>query len=328
MTTVTDWLLEGPAWIAYPTRVELLGQTEAAEPVLQVRKAMVMDPGVRELVDDLKGWPGPALRSHKTTLLYHKLGFLADVGFRYLDPDINPIVSHVLENQSPEGPFTVIINLPKAFGGDGEDHLTWMLTDAPMLVSALIRLGLGGDERVGRAVEYLASLVRENGWPCAAAPTLGKFRGPGRKEDQCPFANLGMLKVLADLQEWRDSSEAGKGIEMILNQWTNRRESHPYLFRMGTDFCKLKAPFIWFDLMHVLDVLSRFPRVHGDTRYREMIDILRGKADQEGRFSAESVYLPWSAWEFGQKKMPSRWVTFLALRILARTSLSGMELAS
>ncbi len=34
MTTVTDWLLEGPAWIAYRTRVELLGQTETAEPVL------------------------------------------------------------------------------------------------------------------------------------------------------------------------------------------------------------------------------------------------------------------------------------------------------
>jgi hypothetical protein len=316
--TVIDWLLEGPAWIAYRAQVDLLGQVETAEPLQTIRETMVADPLLLKLVADLKEWPGPALRSHRATLLYHKLGFLADVGFRHQDPIIHPIVSRILEYQSPEGPFTVIINLPKAFGGDGEDHQTWMLTDAPMLLSALVRLGLGEDERVVKAVTFLAGLVRENGWPCAAASELGKFRGPGRKEDPCPFANLGMLKVLADLPDWRNSDEAGKGIEMILNQWANRRESHPYLFKMGTDFCKLKAPFIWFDILHVLDVLSRFPRVHGDTRYQEMVRILRSKADQEGRFSAESVYLPWNAWEFGQKKIPSRWITFQALSILAR----------
>ena len=318
MTTVTDWLLEGPLWVAYRTRVDLLGQSETTEPVLQARKALVLDPALREMVVDLKDWPGPAIKSHKTTLLYHKLGLLADVGFRYVDPDIRPIVNQILENQSPEGIFTVTINLPKAFGGDGMDHATWMMTDAPMLLSALIRLGLGGDERVMKAVKYLASLVRVNGWPCASAPVLGKFRGPGRKEDPCPFANLGMLKIMSDLPEWCNSDAAGKGIDMLLNQWSNRRDSRPYLFKMGTDFCKLKAPFIWFDLLHVLDVLSRFSQVHDDARYREMLDILRGKADQEGRFSAESVYLSWNAWEFGQKKTPSRWITFLALRILAR----------
>jgi hypothetical protein len=48
-----------------------------------------------------------------------------------------------------------------------------------------------------------------------------------------------------------------------------------------------------------------------------MMAILRSKADDEGRYTAESVYLAWKDWEFGQKKTPSRWVTFLALRILA-----------
>ncbi len=318
MTPVTDWLLEGPAWIKYRTRIDLLGQLETDEQVGIVRKVMVVDPVLKHFVDELKDWPGPAIKSHKTTLLYHKLGFLADVGFRLEDPDIQPIAKRILENQSPEGPFNVTINLPKAFGGDGADHQTWMLTDAPILLSALIQLGLARDERVKKAVGYLAGLVRENGWPCAAAPELGSFNGPGSKKDPCPFANLGMLKVLADLPEWRDSRQAGRGIEMLLNQWSNRRESHPYLFRMGTDFCKLKAPFTWFDLLHVLDVLSRFPQVRSDARYQEMLSLLRSKADEVGRYSAESIYLAWNTWEFGQKKVPSRWVTFLALRILAR----------
>jgi hypothetical protein len=203
-----------------------------------------------------------------------------------------------------------------------------MLTDAPMVLSALIRLGLGGDEPVKKAAAYLASLVRENGWPCAAAPELGKFHGPGRREDPCPFANLAMLKVMADLPEWQDSSAAMYGIEMLLSQWSKRRDWRPYLFKMGTDFSKLKAPFIWFDLLHVLDVLSRFPQARKDSRYQDMLSILRDKADQQGHYYAESVYLAWNTWEFGQKKTPSRWVTFLAMRILARTESDGMELAS
>jgi len=328
MTAVMDWLLEGPAWIAYRTRVDLLRLPEKDESSGMIRKTVISDPVFEQLINELKEWPGPTLKSHKTTLPYHKLGFLADVGFRQDEPGIQPIVKQILNNQSPEGPFTVKINLPKAFGGDGEDHQTWMLTDAPMVLSALIRLGLEGDERVKKATTYLAGLVRQNGWPCASAPELGKFHGPGRREDPCPFANLAMLKVMADLPEWHDSSAATYGIEMLLNHWSNRRDYRPYLFKMGTDFCKLKAPFIWFDLLHVLDVLSQFPRAWRDSRYQDMLSILQSKADQQGRFYAESVYLAWNSWEFGQKKSPSRWVTFLALRIMARSESGGMELAS
>ncbi|MBN2256626.1 MAG: hypothetical protein JW704_02230 [Anaerolineaceae bacterium] len=318
MTAVLDWLLEGPAWVAYRARLDLMGISEQAPEGLAVRSAMLADPAVRQLVCDLDEWPGPAIKSHKATMLYHKLGFLADIGCRHDDPGIHKVIEVILGNQSPEGPFTVPINIPIAFGGDGEIHQTWMLTDAPMLLSALIRLGLGADARVVKATGYLAGLVRDNGWPCAAAPELGRFRGPGRKDDPCPFANLGMLRVLADLPEWRDSSQARRGIDMILTQWENRQQSHPYLFKMGTDFCKLKVPFIWYDLLHVLDTLSRFPGARADVRYQEMVAVLDLKASADGFYTAESIYQVWKNWEFGQKKVPSYWITFLALRILAR----------
>ena len=41
-------------------------------------------------------------------------------------------------------------------------------------------------------------------------------------------------------------------------------ERKEYLFGMGTDFRKLKAPLVWLDILHVLDVLSRFKVVHND----------------------------------------------------------------
>ena len=35
------------------------------------------------------------------------------------------------------------------------------------------------------------------------------------------------------------------------------------MFFMGTDFRKLKVPLVWYDLLHVLDVLSSFPWLKG-----------------------------------------------------------------
>ncbi len=87
---------------------------------------------------------------------------------------------------------------------------------------------------------------------------------------------------------------------------------------MGTDFRKLKAPLVWYDLLHILDVLSRFPWLKKDPRLLEMVDLLKSKADRQGCFTVESMSTAWKDWEFGQKKEPSRWLTFLAWRILKR----------
>jgi hypothetical protein len=87
---------------------------------------------------------------------------------------------------------------------------------------------------------------------------------------------------------------------------------------MGTDFRKLKAPLIWYDLVHVLDVLSRFEWLRKDKRLLSMLAALKKKADAQGRFTVESVWTAWKDWEFGQKKEPSRWLTLLAWRIVAR----------
>jgi hypothetical protein len=87
---------------------------------------------------------------------------------------------------------------------------------------------------------------------------------------------------------------------------------------MGTDFRKLKAPLVWYDILHVLDVLSLFPWLKQDARLLDMLDTLRSKADDQGRFTPESIWTVWKDWEFGQKRAPSRWLTFLAWRIVQR----------
>jgi len=193
---------------------------------------------------------------------------------------------------------------------------------AAVIVYALAEMGLSGDPAVRSAVDYLVGLIGDNGWPCAVSKELGTFRGPGRKSDPCPFANLAMLKALSVFGDLRDCSASRTGVETLLALWSESRERHPYQFYMGTDFRKLKAPFVWYDLLHVLDVLSRFEWVTRDPRFLDMLGLLRSKADDQGRFTAESVWTAWKDWEFGQKKVASRWLTLLAWRIIGREETS------
>lgn len=311
------WLLEGPAYIQYRARLDLLGQSPADLQVQTARAQMLADPPVQALLAELLEWPGQILTSHKVAgHPLHKLVFIADLGLTIEDEPIREIAARVMQNPAENGAFQVLMNIPVHFGGSGQDQWAWALCDSPSLLYALLKFGLGEDERVLKALHHLAGLARENGWGCAGG--MGKFRGPGRKEDPCPYANLMMLKALALLPEWRESAAARAGAESALACWQHRREQHPYMFYMGTDFEKLKAPLVWYDLLHVLDVLTRFPHLKGDPRLEEMLAILRGKADAEGRFTSESVWQAWKDWEFGQKKVPSRWLSLLAQRILAR----------
>jgi hypothetical protein len=91
-----------------------------------------------------------------------------------------------------------------------------------------------------------------------------------------------------------------------------------YMFGIGADFRKLKYPFVWYDILHVLDVLSRFPSVYGDSRLQEMLETLVSQADSQGRYTPGSMYRAWKAWAFADKKNPSPWLTILVPRIMKR----------
>jgi hypothetical protein len=318
-----DWLLGGEPWIEYRTRVDLLRQPEGDPLVRQARQAMLAEPKVRALVDELAGWPGTVIASHKSAgQPFHKLTFIADLGLKAGDPGVDVIINRILEHQSEEGPFQLSTNIPTHFGGSGEDMWAWALCDAPLTVYGLLKFGLQGNPRVKAATSHLAGLVRENGWPCAVSKELGKFRGPGRKDDPCPFATLAMLKTLSQVDEWRDNPKCHVGAETLLRLWSESLTQHPYIFYMGNDFRKLKVPFVWYDLMHVLEVLSHFQWLKDDPRLQDMLGVMTSKMDGQGRLSLESIWTAWKGWEFGQKKEPSRWLTLMAWRIVERVGVA------
>jgi hypothetical protein len=319
MSAPIDWLLQGEPWVVYRTRRDLLGQPEQHPQVRQAREAMLADPLVQGLIVELSGWPGTVIASHKSAgQPFHKLTFLADLGIKASDPGIETIIARILAHQSSEGPFQLPTNIPTHFGGTGEDTWAWALCDAPLTVYALTQFGLQGHPGVMAAASHLEALVRHNGWPCVVSKELGKFRGPGRKDDPCPFATLAMLKAFSAWAGDMDRHACHTGAEVLLNLWSESLIQHPYMFYMGTDFRKLKVPFVWYDLLHVLDVLSRFAWLKQDPRLRAMLHIMQAKADSQGRFTNESIWTAWKEWEFGQKKTPSRWLTLMAWRVQQR----------
>ncbi len=319
MNAPVDWLLQSEPWVEYRTRRDLLGQADGEPQVRLARQAMLANSQVHSLVEELANWPGTVIASHKSAgQPFHKLTFLADLGLKAGDSGIDTITGRILERQSAEGPFQLPVNIPTHYGGTGEASWAWALCDAPLILYALAGFGLQPDPRVVAAAEYLVGLVRDNGWPCTVSKELGNFRGPGRKEDPCPFATLAMLKALSAMDQYCDSPACHSGAETLLDLWSNSLSQHPYIFYMGTDFRKLKVPFVWYDLLHTLDVLSRFAWLKTDPRLLNMLDEMKSKVDHLGRFTVESVWAAWKAWEFGQKKTPSRWLTVMAWRILQR----------
>lgn len=318
---MNDWLMDGPTWVRYRTLVDLMGVSEEDEKVQLARHAMLNDMQIRALLKDISSWESyPLIRHNDATHPLHKLSFLSELGFNKNDAGISKIIDKIFNHQSAEGPFQIIVNIPTHFGGSGKDEWQWQLCDAPLLLYCLSKMGMGEDEKVQQGIDYLVGLVRENGWPCAAAPQLGKFHGPGRREDPCPYANLLMLKLLSIHQNTNTSHSASIGIETALELWQNSRLIHPYLFHMGKDFQKLKVPFIWYDILHVIEVLSCFPQTRQDGRFVEMLKIIQAKADPSGLFTPESIWTKWNGWEFTQKKEPSRWLTYTIARINDRIS--------
>lgn len=318
MDTLLAWLLEGPSWVRYRALVDLAHEPESSPDVETARHEMLTDPQVVGIVRELQGWPGIVLNSHKSAgQLYHKLKFLADIGVRVDDPGMSHVVELVMAHQSAKGPFQLPMAISAAHGGTGREEWAWALCDAPVIVGTLCELGLSGDPSVHRTVDFIAGLARDNGWPCCVSPELGAFRGPGRKGDPCPYATLACIEMelaagIPHEQQTRDGAEA------LLKQWSERRESHPYMFYMGTDFCRLKAPFIWYDILHVAEALSQLPWLQQDQRLQDMASVMMEQVGTNGRATPGSVWMAWKDWEFGQKKVPSRWVTLLAERVRQR----------
>lgn len=304
-------------WLKYSIFLHLFQKSKDA--LAEPRMEALADEHIRSYLNDVANFHGSLVTNHKNPdLPIHKLLFLLDLGFDTEVPEIKAAIDEILKHKDQHGIYQSMTNVPKHFGGTGEDVFSWCLCDAPLLLLALLKAGMDYREHIKPGVDYLVTICRQNGFPCAVSPELGKFRGPGKKDDCCPYATLIMADLLSYIPEYRNSHAAVSSVKALLNLWENSLDQHPYMFYMGTDFRKLKAPSCWYDIVSVAGVLGKYEFVHDDPRFLEMIAQIRTKQDKDGFFTAASAYQKLKDWDFGQKKMPSPYVSYLCLRILAR----------
>lgn len=307
-------LAQSEPWLQYAIRLNLLRQPKTE--LTALRSEALADEKIQSFLTDVAHYHSILVSNHKNaTLPVHKLLFLLDLGLDTGVPEIRAAVDAILSQKDEQGVYQSLCNFPVHFGGTGTDMYSWCLCDAPLLLKALVLAGVD-ESQIRPGVQTLTALVRDNGYPCAVSPVLGKFRGPGRKDDCCPYATLIMADLLSYLPAYRDTPAAQNAVNALLALWENSLAQHPYMFYMGKDFRKLKAPPLWYDLVSVTGVLNRYPAARSDPRFAEMLAILRDKQDANGMFTPESVYLKLKAWDFGQKKAPSPYLTYLCLRIL------------
>ena len=202
------------------------------------------------------------------------------------------------------------------------------------LLAALLDLGWLGEERVDRALEWVARMVTGEG----VAPTENKSAalrylksgtcGPGfccglNAKKPCAWGAINVLVAFSRLPEEARTPLIQTAIEVGLQFLLSRDPAlADYPMGGGTKpskrWFKFGFPVFWAtDVLQNLEALASFG-YGGDARLSATLDLVLGKQDQLGRWTMEHSYNGKTLVDIEQKDKPSKWVTLRALRVLKR----------
>jgi hypothetical protein len=311
---VVDWLLSCDApWVRYKALLELTGAAPDSAEARAAYAAMQSHPEISALISALGTWPEkPIGKAYDPKDAIWKLSMLADFGLRRDDERIAAISERVFAAQGEDGGF-----LHGGFDHTKSWHTRPYICISHVMTYALARFGYLGDPRLQSAYEQLEQWRRlDGGWH----PNKLNLPGNEREADpSCPFGTVNVLRAGVANPALRGGEVARGAAEFLLTAWARRGEPYrPVGFGIGASWEKTQYPLVQYGLLKTLDTLSLVADIADDNRYLEMLDKLRSKQTPDGKWLAESVNKPYSGFDFGQKKQPSPWITFLALRVLRR----------
>jgi hypothetical protein len=300
-------------WVVLNTRLDLLRQPEDAAEVKDAYNALKKHKNVAGLLNEVKMWPQERRlgRAYDPRDSLWKLSLLADFGLKRDDPRVAAVAEKVLDAQAPDP-------APPGFLHGGFDHTkSWdkrpYICISHVMTYALARFGYLDDPRLRRAYDYLADWQRlDGGWHPTEACLPG---GDREKDESCPFGTVNVLRAVGANSDLLGGDIARRGVEFVLTCWERREEPYrPVGFGMGTTFNKLQCPFVQHQLLKTVDTLSAFPAAIADERYQDMLAAVTEKQSSEGLFTPQGVNKPYAEFDFGQKKEPSPWITFIVAR--------------
>lgn len=315
MNATVDWLLtSNEPWVVYNTLCDLTGTTHESSEAQAAYRKMQAHPYIAALLSALNPWPPetPLSKAYDPKDSLWKLGTLADFGLKRDDERIVAIAERVFAAQAEEGGF-----LHGGFDHTKSWHTRPYICISHVMTYALARFGYEDDPRLQRAYEHISDWQRlDGGWH------PNKLNLPGNEretEPSCPFGTVNVLRAVVAHAPLRESRSAERATDFLLDCWERRAEPYrPVGFGIGSMWDKVQYPFVQYQMLKTADTLAHIPAAYKDARFQEMLGRLEAKGGPEGRWMAEGVNKPYSDFDFGQKKQPSAWITFLAARALAR----------
>lgn len=312
------WLLEkeNPS-VRYFTLKHLLGHADDDRDVRLARQAIMRSEPVRAILaaqhaDGYWVKPGPGY-SPKYQATGWQILFLAELGADGRNRQVRRGCEYLIHHaQATNGGFSALANAPPS----GAIHCL-----DGNLIWALVALGYGHDERVQRAVEWLAGAITGDdfdGWYASSVPGPG-FRCAANLGQPCAWGAVKSLRALAALpREWQSArvqKSTTAAAELLLSHELAKAD-YPYTGRVSGEWFKFGFP-----LSYTSDVLEASLALTeagygSDPRLKPALELVRARRDADGRWALKHS-LNGKMWsDIEEKGKPSKWVTLRALKVL------------
>ncbi|MFX1364931.1 MAG: hypothetical protein ACFFCE_16120 [Promethearchaeota archaeon] len=322
-----QFLIEsGESFSVFRTLTDLFDLPLDHPEVIKAHNYVLKDPLVNFLLDHLSDWEKNLTKAHsKADYLPNQLWLLLDWGIKPEDDNrMQEAINKILLHQDEEkGQFLAYIETYDRKTKTKYPMWSSALCDHNLIVSVLLLAGLENDKRVEFGLKRMNELLKDTtqgkGWKCE--PWLYyKRRGPGRVNDVCPMIVADALRGYWVIPQNKWPDDLIKAGITLLNCWINRSKDKPYMFGHGKNFRLPRAPFFWYNIGTVLDSIRHYPELVKTQAFRELAAISVLKFNLNGVFIPQSVYLWFKNFSFGQKKVPSPWMTLFLSRIYKKAA--------
>jgi hypothetical protein len=313
-----DWLLEkaNPS-VRYFALRYLLDQPAEGREVQAVRRAIMRSEPVQKILmaQNPEGYwikPGTGYSPKYQSTVWQIL-FLAELGADGHNRQVHRGCEYLLNHaQAVHGGLSATAQAsPSGALHCLDGNLIW----------SLVTLGYGEDERVHRAVEWLAGAITGEDFDSYyASGTSGPgFACAANMKQPCGWGAVKALRALANLPHaWRSSRverATQQAVEFLFSRDVAKAD-YPYTGRVSSEWFKFGFPLSYTsDVLEAALALTEagFAR---DARLKHAIELIVSKRDPDGRWSLKHS-LNGKMWtDIEGRGKPSKWVTLRALRVL------------
>ena len=314
------WLLEpdNPS-VRYFTLRDLLGKNGNDREIRSARAAIMQSAPIKKILAAQKRdgyWfkPGHGYSPKYKSTVWQIL-FLAELGADGKHPQVQRGCEYLLEHaQSANGGFSASANaVPSGAIHCLNGNLIW----------ALVTLGYANDERVQRAVDWLAGAITGEDFDAFNSLTPGPGFQCGVNDKQpCAWGAVKALRALNALPKKLETTRVKKATAMAVEFLFNRdlaKADYPNTGRVSGEWFRFGFPLSYTsDVLETLLALTD-TGVGDDPRLKNAVDLVLSKQDADGRWAMKHSLNGNGMWtNIEVKGKPSKWITLRALRVLSR----------